>query len=38
MNDLGIEMRKMQIDMVLVGTDAAAFADLDGHGAGDHVA
>ena len=31
-------MRQMQVDMVLVRADAAAFADLDGHGAADHVA
>ncbi len=36
--DLRIEMIEMQIDMILVLADAAAFADLDGHGARDHVA
>ena len=35
---LGIEMVEMQEQMVLFLADAAAFADLDGHGARDHVA
>ena len=33
-----IEMIEMQMDVVLELADAAAFADLDGHGARDHVA
>ena len=33
-----IEMIEMQIDVILVRADAAAFADFDGHGAGDDVA
>ena len=38
MDDLGIQMRQMQVDMILAGADAAALADFDGHGARDHVA
>ncbi len=34
----GIEMAQMQMHVILVGSGAAAFADLDGDGAGDHVA
>ena len=37
-DDLGIQMRQMQVDVILVRADAAAFADFDGHGAADHVA
>ena len=35
---LRIEVVEVQVDVVLLRTDAAAFADLDGHGATDHVA
>ena len=35
---VGIEMVQMQMDVVLVGADAAALPDLDGDGAGDDVA
>ena len=35
---LGIEMVEMQVDVILVLADAAAFADFDRHGARDHVA
>ena len=34
----GIEMRKMQKDVILVRADAATFADLDRHRAGDDIA
>ena len=33
-----IEMAQMQMHVILVGAGAAPFADLDGDGAGDHVA
>jgi hypothetical protein len=36
--DLRIQVVQVQEDVVLVRTDAAAFADFDGHGAADHVA
>ena len=36
--DLRVQVVQVQEDMVLVRTDAAAFADLDGHGPADHVA
>ena len=36
--NLRIEMVEVQEDMVLLRTDAAAFPDLDGHGAGNHIA
>ena len=32
------EMLEMQVDVILVLADPAAFADLDGHRAADHVA
>ena len=37
-NHLGPEMLEMQVDVVLVLADAAAFADLDGHRTRHHVA
>ena len=36
--DLRIEMIEVEIDVILVLADAAAFQDLDGHGARDDVA
>ena len=33
-----VEVIEVQVDVVLVRADAATFADLDGHGAADHVA
>jgi len=38
LQQIGAEMLEMEIDMVLVGADAAALVDLDGFGAADHVA
>ncbi len=38
MQYLRIEMLEMEHDVILVGAAAAAFADLDGHGAADDVA
>src|SRR3546814_8661916 len=32
------QVLEVQVDMILVGADAAALADLHGHGAADHVA
>src|SRR3546814_3377270 len=37
-DDLRFEMLDMAVDVILVRADAAAFADLDGHRAADHVA
>ena len=37
-DDLGIEMLDVQLDVILVGAAAAAFADFDGHRAADNVA
>ncbi len=37
-DDLGRQVLQMQVDVVAVGADAAALADLDGHRAADHVA
>jgi hypothetical protein len=36
--DLGVEVVEVQVDVILSLADAAAGADLHGHGAGDHVA
>ena len=36
--DLGGEVGELEVEVVLVGADTAALADLDGHGAGDDVA
>ena len=36
--DVGGQVGELEVDVVLVGTDAAALADFHGHGAGDDVA